>query len=96
MIKGMEYLPYKARLSRLGLLELGKRRLRGDLINVYKYLKSGGKQMDKARIFLVVCSIRTRNNGLKLECRKFHTNMQKSFFTVRMKEHWNRLLREAV
>jgi len=39
---------------------------------------------------------RTRNNGLKLECRKFHTSMQKSFVTVRVMEHWNRLPREVV
>ena len=30
--------------------------LRGDLINVYKYLKGGGRQMDEARLFSVVCS----------------------------------------
>ena len=57
-----------------------KRRLRGDLINVYKYLKGGGGQMGEVRFFLVVCSKRTRSNGLKLEHRKFCTNMQKNFF----------------
>ena len=33
---------------------------------------------------------------LKLEHRKFHTNMQKNFFTVRMTEHCNSLPREVV
>ena len=64
----------------MDLFSLGKRRLRGDLINVCKYLKGGGRQMDEARLFLEVCSDRTRSSSLKLEHRKFHTNMQKNFF----------------
>ena len=30
-----------------------------------------------------------------MEHRKFHLNMRKNFFTVRVREHWNRLLREV-
>ena len=51
--------------------------------------------MDGARFFLVVCSNRIRTNGLKNEHGKFHTNMQKNFFTVRVMELWDRLSREV-
>lgn len=39
---------------------------------------------------------RTRSNGQKLEHRKFHTNTRKSFFTVTMAVHWNRMPRQGV
>jgi len=51
--------------------------------------------MDEARLFSVVCSNRT-SSGLKLEHRKFCTNMKKNFVKVSVTEHWNRLPREVV
>ena len=91
-INGLDNLPYEDGRTNMGLFRLGKRRLRGDLIHVYKYLKGGRRQMYEARHFSILYSNKMRSNDLKFEHRKFHTNMWKNLVT----EHWNRLPREVV
>ena len=43
--------------------------------------------MDEAKFFLMVCSNRTRSNGLKLERRKLRTNVQSNLLMVGLTEH---------
>ena len=60
---------------KLGIFSLEKRRLRGDLIAAFPYLKGG--------LFMRACSDRTKGNGFKVEEGKFRLGIKKKFFTVR-------------
>lgn len=95
MILGVQHLSHEKKLKDMGLFILEKKRLRGDLINVHKFLM-GGFQEDEVRHFSVVPSDRTRGKGHKMQHRKFCLSMSKKFFTVMVTEHWSRLSREAV
>ena len=93
MVRGLEHFVYDERLRHLTLFSLEK--TEGDLINAYKNVKDGCQE-DGAGLFLAVPSDITRGSGHKLEHRKFHLNMEKNFFTLRVTEHWKILPRDLV
>ncbi|PKU49334.1 hypothetical protein llap_373 [Limosa lapponica baueri] len=82
MIRGLEHLSYEDRLRELELLSLEKKRLWGDLITAFQYLK-GAYKKDGEGLFIRDYSDRTRGNGCKLKEGRFSSDIRKKFFTVR-------------
>ncbi|KAK4832384.1 hypothetical protein QYF61_022239 [Mycteria americana] len=69
-----------------GTVQPREEKAQGNIISLYKYLKKRFIE-DRDRLFSVVTSDRTRGNGHNLKHRRFHLNIRKHFFTVKVTEH---------
>ena len=66
MVRGLEHLSHEERLRELALFSLEKKRLQGDLIVAFQYLKGGYKE-DGGRIFIRIRGDRMRGEGFKVK-----------------------------
>ena len=95
MIRGAGAPPLQGGDERVGLFSLEKRRLRGDLIAAFQYLKGACRKAGEG-LFIRTCSNRMRGNGFKLEAGRFRLGIGKKSFTERVVRHCNRLPSKAV
>ena len=94
LIPSIRHMGYQRRLKALGLFTLETRRLRGQLIEVFKILR-GFENIDYQRIFSLNTNA-TRNHGWKLDLKRFHHDTLGNFFTYKICNTWNGLPAEVV
>ena len=92
MIKGIRNFSYERRLNLLKLHSLERRRVRGDLIEVFKWVKD----FNKGKVLMISSQNRTRSNGFKLEKCRFRKEIGRNWFINRVVDGWNRLSQQVV
>ena len=90
MIPRLRNKSYEERLKELNLFSLEKRRVRGDLIMLFKIF-NGFANMNIQKYVSVDQSNVTRSNGFKIVGKRFVTNEAKHFFFNRIVNIWNGL-----
>ena len=89
LVPELRDLEYPERLRRLGLTTLEERRVRGDMIQTYKFLSR--KEDIDPTIFFQMAPLRPRGNSKKIFRQRSRLNVRKYFFSQRVAPGWNGL-----
>ena len=90
MVNGLRNLEYEKRLKALKMFSLKYRRLRGDLIEVFKFVK--GQHIGYLKgMFEFRTENRGRGHEHKLVIKHSRTRLRQSFFSRRVVGYWNNL-----
>ena len=91
MIPRLRNKSYENRLRELNLFNLSKRRMRGDLIEVYKMFKGFDNLNVNQYFSLDRSNLTRRQNSFKIIGKRFNSNEAKHFFFNRVVNVWNSL-----
>ena len=95
LVNGCQKLASENRLNYTGLTTLRERRIRGDMIEVFKILK-GFSKVKCGTWFKLSVNSRTRGHRYKLVKSRSKLEVRKNFFSQRVVNEWNSLPSEVV
>ena len=98
LVPRLRDLPYETRKKELGLTSLEDRRIRGDLIEVFK-LMHGFENVDRKQFFKLSSEVHdsgTRGHEWKIYEPQRKSKSREDFFDIRIIKTWNRLPPEVV
>ncbi|MCU7801386.1 MAG: reverse transcriptase family protein, partial [gamma proteobacterium symbiont of Lucinoma myriamae] len=90
LVKSIKNKSYTDRIRDLGIPSLQYRRIRADMVEVYRII-NGIDYCDKDKLFTLQQSDRTRGHRFKMYKKKFRLDIRRYSFSQRVIDHWNKL-----
>ena len=95
MIRSLKHVPYQARLRQLGLPSLKYRRIRGDMITIFKLI-TGKLKVDLKSLLIERGPHRTRGHSLRIKKIRGTKQVRRNHLIIRATNIWNSLPESVV